>query len=118
MAFISDILMVLGAATVAIYCAVLSRRLKRFTNLDGEIGVAISNLSQQIETLNLSVKRTQHEGRQSILKIRKETQNAHQAAHHLELLIASLQNLPKANAPRAKQSPFHARKTMEVALPK
>ena len=44
MAFIADILLAAGAAAAAFYCFILSRRLRRFTDLEKGVGGAIEQL--------------------------------------------------------------------------
>lgn len=117
MAAISDILLILSAISVALYCGVLSRRLKRLTSADGDIAQSISRLSDQLENLTRSTKIATEVGELSATALRKETTEARAAARHLELLMASLHGLPKATSQPPKSSPFSARKTDELVVP-
>ena len=48
----SDVLVLLASTTAAFYCLSLSRKLKRLSSLDGEIGQAIALLSKEVDTLS------------------------------------------------------------------
>jgi hypothetical protein len=113
MAFISDILLSAGAFGVALYCMVLSRRLRRLTNLEGDIGKAIHTMSSQIDDLNLSLRKAQETGEQSVKRLNDGSQRAEAAARHLELLVASLHSLPQKTAPKQPNNPFFARRDLQ-----
>jgi hypothetical protein len=113
MAFISDILLSAGAFCVAIYCIVLSKRLRRFTNLESDIGKAIKTMSTQINELNLSLKRAQETGKQSVKRLNDGSQRAESAARHLELLVASLHSLPQSVEKKPVANPFFARRELQ-----
>ncbi|MEO9824249.1 MAG: hypothetical protein ABJO29_09490 [Yoonia sp.] len=115
MAFISDILLSAGAFGVAIYCMILSRRLRRFTSLEGDIGKAIKTMSVQISELNLSLRRAQENGNQSVRRLNAGSQRAEEAAKHLELLVASLHSLPSAEKNQQASNPFFARREQQPA---
>ena len=115
MAFISDIMIISGTLIVALYCGILSRRLKRLTGLDSEVGQVIRKLSDQIEALAVSVETASQAGKRSVANLRKETKNAEDAARHLELLIASLHGLPQSQKPESRRNPFYANKEMSMA---
>ena len=51
MEYLSDIILALAAFAVAIYCFVLSGRLKRFSTLENGMGSAIAVLSVQVDEL-------------------------------------------------------------------
>jgi hypothetical protein len=51
MQVIADILMTAGAFGAAIYCYVLSNRLKKFTTLESGMGSAIAVLSVQVDDM-------------------------------------------------------------------
>lgn len=112
MAAISDTLLATGAFCLTIYCLILSRRLNRFGNLEGEIGKVITGLSKQIDTLTLSIQTANETGKKSVKTLRDETQRAEAAARHLELLVASLHTLPKKKEP-PQENPFRSRKHLQ-----
>jgi hypothetical protein len=113
MAFISDILLTAGAFGAAIYCLVLSRRLRKFTDLEGDIGKAISILSTQMDELNLSLHSAQKSADLSVKRLNDGTNRAETAARHLELLVASLHSLPQKNDEKANSNPFFARRDFQ-----
>ena len=57
MTLISDILMSLGAFGAAVYCFVLSARLKKFTTLESGMGSAIAVLSAQVDDMTKALDR-------------------------------------------------------------
>lgn len=54
MELIADILLVTGALGAGLYCFVLSRRLRRFTDLEKGVGGAVAVLSTRAEELKKS----------------------------------------------------------------
>lgn len=94
MALIADILLIAGALGAAFYCFVLSRRLTRLTNLEDGVGGAISGLSSQVTDMNRALDRAQAEARASAAALEDSTRRAEAAARKLELMIASLHDLP------------------------
>ncbi|MBB5720426.1 DNA anti-recombination protein RmuC [Loktanella ponticola] len=117
MAFISDILMSSGAFGVALYCIVLSRRLKRFTNLESGIGKAINTMSKQIQDLENSLQKAQITGSESVNRLKEGSERAEAAGRHLELLVASLHSLPtnERQTKTAPANPFFARRNFDYA---
>ena len=118
MAFISDILLSAGTFGAAIYCMVLSRRLKRFTNLEGDIGKAIKTMSLQILELETSLQKAQASGNQSAKRLNEGSHRAEAAARHLEILVASLHSLPSGREKKPKDNPFFARRELDHAASK
>ncbi|MEM8741700.1 MAG: hypothetical protein AAGE13_09405 [Pseudomonadota bacterium] len=49
MALIADGLVIAAALTAAVYCMVLSRRIRRLASLDGGLGQAIAQLNRQVD---------------------------------------------------------------------
>ncbi|MCB1338786.1 MAG: hypothetical protein KDK10_15475 [Maritimibacter sp.] len=99
---LSDILLGAGALGAAAYCVVLARRLKRFNNLENGVGGAVALLSAQVDdmtrTLDLARKAAGH----SSDTLTALTERAERASHKLELMLASLNDLPDpAVAPAA-----------------
>jgi len=87
MTLIADLFLVAGALGAGFYCFVLSRRLRNFTDLEKGVGGAVAVLTAVSE-------------------------RAEGAARHLELLVASLHDLPHEKAPVTKPqkvNPFFVR---------
>lgn len=93
-ATISDILLVAGALGAGIYCLVLSRRLSRFTNLEKGMGGAVAVLSVQVDDLTRALETAQKASLSSVAKLDELNRRAEQSASRLEILLASMHDLP------------------------
>ena len=110
MELIADILLMAGAVGAAFYCLVLSRRLRRFTDLEHGVGGAVATLAVQVEDLTKAVTQAQTAAGVSTEKLAADTQKAEQVAKRLELLLASMHDLPEPDRPKAEPAnPFYAR---------
>ena len=100
MGLIADILMSAGAFGAAVYCYVLSGRLKKFTTLETGMGGAIAVLSAQVDDMTKALDRARATAGTSASSLEGLTQRAEVASAKLELLVASLHDLPDpARAP-------------------
>ncbi|MGY6632713.1 MAG: hypothetical protein ACXIU8_03115 [Alkalilacustris sp.] len=95
MDLIADILLGAGAFGAAGYCMVLSRRLKRLTQLETGMGGAIAVLSAQVDGLTRTLGRAQAAARESAATLDGQTNRAEEAVKRLELLLSSMHDLPK-----------------------
>ena len=98
MEMITDILLVAGAFGAALYCLVLSRRLARLTNLETGVGGAIASLSARVDHLNATLETARKATVTSAASLEDLTGKAEGVAGRLELLVASLHDLPLAEA--------------------
>lgn len=105
MTIIADILLALGAFGVAIYCLVLSHRLKKFATLENGMGSAIAVLSAQVDDMTRALERARNTAATSAAGLEGLTIRAEGVAGRLELLVASMHDLPEAPAARAPQEP-------------
>lgn len=96
MAIVADILLGAGAFGAAIYCMVLSRKLQRLTQLDSGMGGAIAVLSAQVDDMTRTLGRAQDAARDSAGALEAQTRRAEEAVARIELLLASLHDLPDA----------------------
>jgi hypothetical protein len=96
MELIADILMTAGTFGAAIYCYVLSSRLKKFTALESGMGGAIAVLSVQVDDMTRALEGARGAAHAQADGLRSQTQRAEAVAAQLELLMASLHDLPKA----------------------
>lgn len=94
MELIADILLISGALGAGLYCYVLSRRLSRFTNLEKGVGGAIAVLSGQVDDMTKALEIAREETASSATSLKALTGRAEGAAQRLELLVASLHDLP------------------------
>ncbi|MGR3494592.1 hypothetical protein [Citreimonas sp.] len=95
MDLIADILLVAGALGAGFYCFVLSRRLTRFTDLETGVGGAVAVLSAQVDDLSRSVSSARKSAGESAESLTALTERAEGVARRLELLVASMHDLPK-----------------------
>lgn len=97
----ADILLVAGALAAAVYCIVLARRLKRFNNLQGGVGGAVAVLSVQVDDMTKTLNRAQKEAANSSATLTILTERAEKAAQKLELMMASMHDLPDPEPARS-----------------
>lgn len=105
MALIADILLIAGALGAAFYCVVLSRRLSNFSNLESGVGAAIADLSTKVTDLTTTLETAQQAATASSSSLEQTTERAEDAARRLELLMASLHDIPvpqKDSQPKPK----------------
>ncbi|NOD63906.1 MULTISPECIES: DUF6468 domain-containing protein [unclassified Ruegeria] len=100
MELIADILLVAGALGAGLYCFVLSRRLKRFTDLEKGVGGAVAVLSTQAEELKKSLDNARDASDQSGEQLGALTQRAESVAQRLELMMASMHDIVPEEAPK------------------
>jgi hypothetical protein len=98
MGFLGDLLLAAGAFGAALYCLVLSRRLKALAALDSGMGAAIAVLSAQVDDLTRALKAAQEAAQGTAGRLAAQTDRAEAACRKLELLVASLHDLPQAPA--------------------
>lgn len=98
MELIADAMLAAGAFGAAVYCYTLSRRLARFATLESGMGGAIAVLSAQVDDLTRALGRAQETAGSSGAQLADLTRRAEAAAARLEVLVASLHDLPEADA--------------------
>jgi hypothetical protein len=116
MALIADILLIAGALGAAIYCIVLSRRLKKFNDLETGVGGAVAVMSGQVDDMTKTLTVAQKAAATSTNSLQELTARAEQAAQHLELLVASLHDLPKVDPAASKKTDSPAETKAETAF--
>jgi hypothetical protein len=103
MDLIADILLVAGSFGAAVYCYVLSGRLKRFTTLESGMGGAIAVLSAQVDDMTVALEKARGAANGSAESLEALTARGEAVARKLELLVASLHDLPDPKAASPKQ---------------
>jgi hypothetical protein len=98
MNLVSDILMSLGAFGAAVYCFVLSARLKKFTTLESGMGGAIAVLSAQVDDMTKALDKARAAATGSANGLEGLTARAEAVAKRIELLLASMHDLPDQTA--------------------
>jgi hypothetical protein len=105
MEFVADILLMLGALGAIGYCLVLSRRLRRFNDLETGVGGAIALLSAQVDDLTKALENARRVATASAQTLDDVTGRAEAASKRLELLMASLHDLPETRPAPAAGAP-------------
>ena len=100
LALIADMLLAAGAFGAAIYCYVLAGRLKRFAALESGMGGAIAVLSAQVDDMTRALEAAHGAATGSAANLEGLTRRAEAISGKLELLVASMHDLPQA-APAA-----------------
>jgi hypothetical protein len=94
MVLIADILMAAGSFGAAIYCYVLSGRLKKFTTLETGMGGAIAVLSAQVDDMTRALEKARTAANGSADGLQALTVRGEAVATRLELLMAAMHDLP------------------------
>lgn len=104
MTLIADVLLAAGAFGAAAYCYILAGRLKRFTTLENGMGGAIAVLSVQVDDMTRALDKARGSASASATSLEALTARAEQAAARMELLMASLHDLPDPKPERAERA--------------
>lgn len=94
MELVADILLVAGAFGAGLYCFVLARRLNQFNDLEKGVGGAVAVLSAQVDDLSKTLVDARSTSLASGNTLDDLTERAEGVAKRLELLVASLHDLP------------------------
>lgn len=105
MALIADMLMAAGAFGAAIYCYVLAGRLKRFAALESGMGGAIAVLSAQVDDMTRALEAARGAAIGSAGNLEALTRRAESVAARLELMVASMHDLPGPGAAAPAPAP-------------
>lgn len=111
MVFVADVLLVAGALGAGLYCHVLSRRLRRFTDLESGVGGAVAILSAQVDDLGKALSKAQTSTNSSVEAFAEVNLRAESSARRLELLIASMHDIPKEEPTKYPENPFFVRRS-------
>lgn len=95
MEFIADMLMVAGAVGMAAYCQILAGRLRKLTTLESGMGGAIAVLSGQVDDLTRVLEQARGAAGGSAARLEALTSRAEAAAARLELVLATMHDLPE-----------------------
>lgn len=99
MTILLDLLLGFAALSAAVYCLILSRRLRALTQIDGALGGAVAVLSAQVDALTQALDTARDASDSLRSELRGQTAEATSAARRLELLLASLHDLPGREGP-------------------
>jgi hypothetical protein len=115
MEILADILLAIGALGAGLYCHVLSGRLKRFNALESGMGGAIAVLSQQVDEMTRALDQARGAAAGSADGLTALVTRAESAASRLDLLLASLHDLPEAEETSRRVRFVRRRREMEAA---
>lgn len=115
MQILSDILLALAALGAGFYCHILSNRLKRFNALESGMGGAIAVLSQQVDEMTRALDQAQTAAQGSADGLKALVDRAEGAAARLDLLIATLHDLPEVEEPSRRLRFVRRRRDLEAA---
>lgn len=85
-----NLLLIVGTLSAATFSWVLSRRVRKLSDLDQGLGSAITTLSSQVDDMNEALMLAQQQASASSKEIETLTTRAEKAAGRLELLLAGL----------------------------
>ncbi len=91
---VADSLLVAGAIGAAIYCMVLSQRLQKFNNLQDGMGGAVAVLSAQVDDMTKTLEKARKAAGRSSRELTDLTERAEDVSRRLELMLASMHDLP------------------------
>lgn len=94
MEFLSDLILAAASLGAAAYCAILARRLKALGAVEGGMGSAIALLSGQVDDLTRALRSAQEATGRAGGRLDGQTTRAEAVARKLELLVASMHDLP------------------------
>lgn len=114
MELIADFLMVAGTFGAAIYCYVLAARLKRFSTLETGMGGAIAVLSAQVDDMTRALQKASVAATRSAGSLEALTGRAELAAAKLELLLASLHDLPEPGSATSADSDHNGERKLRL----
>ena len=109
MTLIADMLLIAGSLGAAIYCLTLSRRLRRLNDMENGMGGAIAALSAKVDEMTKALEVARDSARNSTSSLDGLTGRAEDAAQRLELLVASLHDVPLGGDQTADRDGAHAR---------
>lgn len=106
MELIADILLVAGALGAGFYCFILARRLSRFNDLENGVGGAVAVLSAQVDDLTRMLAAAQKSTQDSSQSLNALTDRAESVSKRLELLVASMHDLPETPQEEVQEPMF------------
>ena len=105
MELVADLMLICGALAATAYCVILSKRLRRFTDLEKGVGGAIAILSVQVDDMTKTLGVAQVSAAGSAQSLDQLTNKAEAAARRLELLVAAMHDIPDQNVTTEQPKP-------------
>ena|SRR5690554_5711953 len=97
MELIANIFLIAGASGATFYCYILAQRLRRFNDLETGVGGAVAVLSAQVDDLTKTLESAQKSAGTAGETLKEMTDQAENVAKRLELMVASMHDLPPSN---------------------
>ena len=117
MEIIADILLAAGALGAGFYCFVLARRLKRFNDLEKGVGGAVAVLSAQVDDLSRTLDAARSVSQDTGSTLENLTGRAENVAQRLELMMASMHDVPAAAGPLRAETDDEPAGSQDVSPP-
>ena len=111
---VADALLLGGALCACLYCFVLSRRLKKLASFESGLGGAIAVLSTQVDDMQRVLKETEATAGEASSQLKELVQEAEDAAGNLEVLLASLTDIPEEPVAKRQAAPAAAHPGVSV----
>jgi hypothetical protein len=98
MELIANVLLAAGAFGAGAYCYVLAGRMRKFSTLENGMGGAIAVLSAQVDEMTRALEKARGAAVGSASSLEALTARGEAVAVRLELLLASMHDLPEPRA--------------------
>jgi len=105
MELIANIFLIAGALGATFYCYVLAQRLRRFNDLETGVGGAVAVLSAQVDDLTKTLEAAQTSAGTAGDSLAEMTDRAENVAKRLELMVASMHDLPPSTVSKSDTKP-------------
>lgn len=105
---ISDALLLAGTCGMAVWCRILTKRLKEFDDLDTGLGGTIAALSAQAEELKASIRAASEQTSDRGAALEEANARADDRIGRMEMLLASLEDIEAAAADHILEEPAPA----------
>lgn len=111
MELVADFLLVAGAMGAGFFCFILARRLNRFNDLEKGVGGAVALLSAQVDDLTKTLVAARAASDGSNAALGDLTGRAEAVAQRLELMMASMHDIPGAGSQEDVPKPTRTAQT-------
>ncbi len=89
--YIPDMILILISGLACLYCAMLSRRLRKLNNLKTGVGASILSLTQAIEDTHVATQEAQNSTLQTVETLRHLLEKCENAGPKVEALVTELE---------------------------
>lgn len=105
LSLISDVLLLAATCGMALWCRVLTKRLKAFNDLDTGLGGTIAALKRQVDDLQTSLATATDNTRDRNVALDEVNARADDRIGRMEMLLTSLEDLEAETADRLLVNP-------------